>query len=121
MTTKQYKQYIEVSYSGRKLLEQHSLNEEGLWKIYGEDPNCDWGGSHHEPELGIVEGKLKDVIEYAIELPNFWTWGGGGRIVSVGTIHKINPESNAKRARLMALATDLEQRLKKVQDELKDI
>jgi hypothetical protein len=121
MTTKQYKQYTEVSYSGRKLLEQHNLNENGLWKIYGEDPNCDLGGAHHEPELGLVEGCLKDVIEYAVELPRFWQWGSGGRIVKVDVVRKINAESNAKRARLMAEAEDLELRLKKIQEELKEI
>lgn len=116
-----YKKYTEVSYSGRKLLEQHKLTDEGLWKIYGEDPNCDLGGAHHEPELGLVEGRLKDVIEYAVELPMFWQWGGGGRIVKVDVVRKINAESNARRARLMDEAEELHRRLKEIQTELESI
>jgi hypothetical protein len=78
-----YEQYTKVSYSGRELLKKHSLTEVGTWQIYGEDPNCDMGGHHHEPELGVVTGNLKDVIEYAVNLPNFWAWGGGGRIAKI--------------------------------------
>ena len=78
-----YHQYTTISYAGRRLLENHSLSETGHWQIYGEDPNADFGGTHHEPELGIVSGKLDDVIKYAVDLPKFWTWGGGGRIVKV--------------------------------------
>jgi hypothetical protein len=59
----------------------YSLDEEGIWKIYGEDPNCDLGGSHHEPYLGKVEGTLKNAIKHAIKMPNFFTWGRGGRII----------------------------------------
>lgn len=68
------------TYSGKELLKKHTLGEVGTWRIFGEDSNCDLGGSHHEPDLGYVKGTLKKVIEYAVELPNFWQWGGGGRI-----------------------------------------
>ena len=66
--SKQYDQYVNVSYSGRELLKKHSLEETGLWKIRGEDPNCDFGGHHYQPELGIVEGRLVDVINYAVQV-----------------------------------------------------
>lgn len=49
----------------------------------GEDPNCDFGGSHYQPELGTVEGRLEDVIRYAVKLPNFYTWGAGGDIEKI--------------------------------------
>ena len=75
--TNHFKQFTETSYSGRKLLENHSLQQYGFWKILGEDPNCDMSGPHVQPDLGVVEGKLEDVIKYAVELPNFWQWGGG--------------------------------------------
>lgn len=52
----------------------------GLWEVYGEDPNPDMGGHHHEPFLGVYEGKLIDVINYAVLLDRFYTWGSGGRI-----------------------------------------
>ena len=36
-----FKQYTEVSYYGRRLLEKYSLDTYGVWDIFGEDPNCD--------------------------------------------------------------------------------
>lgn len=68
------------TWNGKRLLEKHSLDEEGVWRVRGEDPNCDMGGHHHQPELGIFEGCLRDIIGYAVHLPDFWTWGGGGSI-----------------------------------------
>ena len=78
-----YEKWTRTCYGGKKLLEKHSLNETGMWQIKGEDPNCDFGGSHHNPDLGVVEGKLEDVIRYAVSLNGFWTWGGGGYITKV--------------------------------------
>lgn len=77
------------SYSYQDLIKRHSLNEQGMWKIKGEDPNCDWGGHHHQPELEIVEGRLEDVIKYGVELPRFWTWGGGGDFVKLEVVKKV--------------------------------
>ena len=118
---KKYRQYTEVSYSGRELLKKHKLNEQGLWQIRGEDPNCDLGGAHHMPNLGIVEGMLRDVIEYAVELPQFWQWGAGGDITKIGPIPKINPKTNAERANLKSEAADLERRLKEINQRLGEI
>lgn len=78
-----YTKWMQSSYSGKKLLEKHSLNETGTWRIRGEDPNCDFGGSHYQPDLGTVEGRLEDVIRYAVSKPNFFTWGSGGDITKV--------------------------------------
>ena len=75
--------WLRTSYSGQKLREKHSLDEEGTWRIRGEDPNCDFGGSHYQPELGTVQGKLSDVVEHAVNLSGFYTWGGGGDISKV--------------------------------------
>ena len=72
------KDYLERTYSGRKLLEKHSLDEVGMWKVRGEDPNCDLGGTHIQPDLGIFEGTLKQALEYGVMHHNFYTWGGGG-------------------------------------------
>ena len=87
-TLERYKDWMQSSYSGKKLLEKHSLNEEGTWRIRGEDPNCDFGGSHYKPELGTVEGRLEDVIRYAVAQPDFFTWGSGGDITKV-SIKKV--------------------------------
>lgn len=72
-----------TTYSGRALLKEYSLDQFGTWKVYGEDPNPDLGGPHHEPELGVLEGRLEDVIRWAVVQPNFWQWGSGGRIRKV--------------------------------------
>ena len=78
-----YKTWIRSSYSGKKLLEKHTLSEYGMWRIKGEDPNCDLGGHHYQPDLGTVEGYLEDVIKHAVALPEFYTWGAGGDITKV--------------------------------------
>ena len=78
--------YLARSYSGRKLLENHSLNEKGLWMIKGEDPNCDFGGSHHNPEIGVFNGTLEQATVYAVQQPKFYTWGSGGKIEKINVI-----------------------------------
>ncbi len=76
-------EWTRTSYGAKKLLEKHRLDEVGTWRIHGEDPNCDFGGHHFQPDLGVVEGKLSDVIKHAVKLPAFYTWGGGGDITKV--------------------------------------
>jgi hypothetical protein len=68
------------TYSGKRLLEEHSLDETGIWEIRGEDPNPDMGGYHHNPYIATVQGTLEKAIDYAVISSNFWTWGGGGQI-----------------------------------------
>lgn len=65
--------------------EAYSPDEYGTWRVTGEDPNCDMGGSHHEPDLGTFTGKFKDVVNKAVDLPRFFQWGGGGKIVKITT------------------------------------
>lgn len=86
------------TYSGRSLLTAHSLDEYGVWEVRGEDPNCDMGGHHHEPLLGLFEGKLEDVIAHATSLPNWFQWGAGGSIKKYVTrdFTKITPEMAQK-------------------------
>lgn len=80
--------WLRTSYRGQKLREKHSLDEEGIWRIRGEDPNCDLGGAHYQPELGTIEGKLREVVEHAVQLSGFYTWGSGGDIIKV-SIKKV--------------------------------
>jgi hypothetical protein len=75
--------WLRTSYSGIRLREKHALTEKGTWRIRGEDSNCDMGGAHYRPELGTVEGMLLDVVEHAMNLEGFYTWGGGGDITEV--------------------------------------
>lgn len=112
-----YQKYLST-YGGRTLLEQHNLDETGLWRIRGEDPNCDMGGSHIQPDLGYAEGTLRSVIEYAVDQPAFWQWGAGGTITKVTSI-KIDP-NNLKRIRFLKdERTKLEGRIKEINEELK--
>lgn len=68
-------------YSGKGLLEKHYLADTGVWEVRGEDPNCDLGGYHHQPSLGLVSGHLSDAIRWAVQQPSFYSWGGGGDII----------------------------------------
>lgn len=52
-----------------------------VYSVYGEDTNCDLGGSHSNPFLGNVEGTFIEVLEYAANnMSGFYQWGGGGYI-----------------------------------------
>ena len=68
------------SYDGSSLRKKYSLDEYGVWKVHGEDPNCDFGGYHYKPYLFTAKGKLRDVINKAVEHPSWYTWGRGGSI-----------------------------------------
>jgi len=118
----QYIQYTTVSWAGRELLKKHKLTDEGIWHIFGEDPNADLHGAHHQPDLGIVTGKLEDIIRYAISLPKFWQWGAGGDIKFIGkTLPKIDANSAIRREELNAEVKRLEERLKQAKKELGDL
>lgn len=82
-----YGRYINVTYSGQQLLKKHTLDEYGIWQVLGEDPNCDLGGHHYNPNLGYIEGNLKSVIEKAVGMKGFWTWGYGGEIKKIEVKH----------------------------------
>jgi len=90
------------TYAGKHL--GYPLSEVSVWLVHGEDPNCDMGGSHICPKLGYFEGKLEDVIRYAVELPNFWQWGGGGSFEKAvpPSVIKIGPDSVRERIELLA-------------------
>lgn len=115
MAKDNFEQY-KNTYSGRELLKKHKLTDVGVWEVRGEDPNCDMGGAHHQPLLGYFEGKLEDVIRYAVELPSFWQWGGGGdfRLHKQPIVTKIDANSIANRK-------GLEQRKKELKKELEEI
>jgi len=111
------------TYSAKMLLEKHSLEETNTWEVRGEDPNCDFGGPHHQPLLGIFEGVLYDVIEHAVELPGFWQWGAGGDIKArrVTKVVKINPQTRAKRQEIRNRIQALESELASLKKQLDDL
>lgn len=76
------------------------------YAVYGEDPNCDMGGSHICPFLGNVEGTFSEVLEYAAnEMKGFYAWGGGGHIRPVKDLNEsvepivLNSTKKLKRER----------------------
>jgi hypothetical protein len=113
-------QFTGVSYSGKAVLKKYSLTQFGYWKILGEDSNADLHGSHHQPDLGTVQGVLSDVIEYAVDLKGFWQWGRGGDIILLGEeIPLINQVTIAEKRQLLQQQKDLQQQLKEVEAKLK--
>lgn len=115
-----YDRYLQT-YSGQELLREHSLDKVGIWKVLGEDSNCDMGGTHYQPELGIFEGKLKDIIQHAVELRSFWQWGGGGSIREIGKPIKIDASTTARLAELRARKELLDAELAVINRELKGL
>lgn len=107
------------TYFGKSLLKDHNLNEHGFWQIYGEDPNCDFGGHHHEPIIGIFQGKLDDIVSYAVVQEGFWQWGGGGRIKKVN-IRKIDKDSVNRRQEKIARLNEIEKEAEALRESLKD-
>lgn len=75
--------YIIHSIKGQLLMKKYRLEQEGVWKILGEDPNCDMGGIHSQEDLGTYSGTLGEVLELAFNLPGWASWGGGGDILKV--------------------------------------
>jgi hypothetical protein len=62
---------------------KYELDEEGTWQVYGEDPNCDYHGPHHNPYLATYTGRFLNVAKKAVELVGFWQWGAGGYIKKI--------------------------------------
>lgn len=95
----------------KRLLEKYSARESGTWRILGEDPNCDFGGHHHEPYLETVTGTYENVVDYALSLKGFFQWGAGGRIEKISATINVD-KLNSKRVReLTAEKRKLELRL----------
>ncbi len=93
-------------------------DQEGVWEVRGEDPNCDWGGHHHPPYLGTFSGKYIDVVTMAVNMSSFWTWGSGGEIKAV-KIKKVDSISNLQRAKLKQELQDIELRATEIKKLLK--
>lgn len=117
MLQDRFTHYTTVSWSGRQLLSRHKLSETGTWQIFGEDSNAELAGPHHTPLLATVDGKLEDVINYAIDLPRWATWGGGGEIRKTEVI-KVDTAEILRRREMERELKDLEVRVKELKQEL---
>ena len=93
------------------------LDKVGIFRVKGEDPNRDLGGSHYQPELGVFRGKFEDVASYAVEISGFWQWGSGGSIEEI-VIKEITADSSKKRKALLAEQKDLKKKLKEIEESL---
>ena len=115
-----YSKYISIP-MGVELLKKYSLQRDGLWEIYGEDPNCDIAGTHINPKLDVVRGRLQDVIEHAVNLSKFWAWGSGGeiRLIDETQIKTITPNTNSHVRKLIERKGELVAELDTIDKELK--
>jgi hypothetical protein len=107
-----------------RLLKEHNPNEMSTWEIRGEDPNCDLGGSHSEPLLETVSGTYRNVVEYALNLPGFYSWGSGGRIINVKPPTNILNVDRLVDSRVVALESErskLRSRLEEIEREIQNI
>jgi hypothetical protein len=109
------------TYSGRELVKKYDMSQTGVWKVLGEDPNCDFGGHHYQPELGMFAGTLEDVMAYAVTLSNFWAWGAGGDIQLMSAPVKIDKHSTARRVAAEQKVKELEAALEKARKELGEL
>jgi hypothetical protein len=111
--TESANRYLNNTYVGKKFLTR--LNEYGVWRVTGGDPNCDLGGNHYSPFLGNFEGVLRDVIEHAVTLPKFWTWGAGGDFELIKVV-KIDKNTNLLRQKKV----DLQKQLAEIEKKLNE-
>lgn len=108
------------SYNGKALLKKHGLSDIGTWHIRGEDPNADFGGHHHMPTLGYRTGTLRDVVEEAVDMKDFWTWGSGGDITLID-VKKSSASTAKRRKELQTKVADLEKALQTTKKELENL
>lgn len=71
---------VKKCYGVKDSISSHGLDHHGNWELRGEDPNCDYGGHHHEPLIGRYSGTLGVVIGIAAQAEFFFGWGNGGSI-----------------------------------------
>ncbi len=101
-----------AGFSGKQLLAKNAVLDYGVWEITGEQTDRET-----PPHLGYVEGVLEDVIDYAIALPNFWSWGSGGSIKRLD-IKKVDAQTNQIERELKERREALEAELKEINQRL---
>lgn len=100
------------------LFDGRSKTEFGIWVVKGEDPNCDMQGIHIKPILGYFEGCLQNVIDMAVILPRFFSWGAGGSVEAI-TIQSCTSVTVKERVKLIQRQAELEQEKTNIDQELK--
>lgn len=115
MKSEKYERYLRTDI-GRDLISKHKYDEMSLWRITSE---ADTG--HGGKDMGIVNGKLDDVIEYAVNLPGFWAYGSGGKINPLGPIPVITAANNEAKIAKQREIVELEHNLLVAKEELRNM
>lgn len=76
-------------HAGKRLLNAHAVTDTGYWEVFSEPgdgaPAC----------LGIFKGQLAHVLEVAVQLKGFWSWGSGGSVEHI-LVHEVHAQSGAQ-------------------------
>ena len=113
---------MDNSHVRERLLKKYGATATGTWRILGEDSNCDLGGAHYQPELETVTGTYSKVVEYALSLSRFFTWGGGGDIIKLPSVIKnVDFFVSPRVAKLESEREEIRARLAEIEKELKGL
>lgn len=107
----------------KRLLENYTPGEYGTWKIFGEDQNAEWG-RQHEPKLKTVNGTYGNVVEYALTLEGFFSWGHGGRIEKKPCQSKLFNVDSLTNPKLVVLESErykLQTRIEEIDEEIRSL
>jgi hypothetical protein len=62
-----------------RLLKDRDPEAEGPWAVESEDMSVDGYRTRHN-HVGVVQGTYKEAVEWAVEQPEFYNYGPGGRL-----------------------------------------
>lgn len=72
-----------------KLLKLENPEEDAVWKVEGENQSQgNMGERDYYPNLGLWQGKYKDVVGKVVGMRSFWGPAGRGGWISKATINK---------------------------------
>lgn len=101
----------------KRLMESGNRGKVGTWHVTGEDPNCDLGGPHYEPSMGYYDGKFEDIVEMALRMPGFFSWGYGGDVKAI-KVSKVDKTTIKQKAETRSRIAKLEAELKQLKEDL---
>ncbi|AGS81048.1 hypothetical protein [Caulobacter phage Cr30] len=79
------------SYCYKGLKQQgYDLQTFGIWEVRGEDSNADFGGCHHEPYLGTVQGTMSQALKWGMKQKKWFSYGSGGSLRKIEIISLKN-------------------------------
>lgn len=77
--------YITLTTNGKELMKHKTLQDVGIWQMYGEDPNCSPLTSVFKTDILLItiQGSLEQALKIAMGFPSFYTMGCGGRVKEI--------------------------------------